>query len=94
VYLLIQIVEVGILLGLMCKHACESSQLMLYGGLQECRSVELDKSGILTNTSRLMKEVSVNRHESADTPLPAQLLREFLLGRRHVTFLLCSPNIQ
>jgi len=46
--------EVGVLLGLMCKYACEECQFIVYGnkGIQQ---VELEKGTILDNMESVLK---------------------------------------
>ena len=47
-------VEVGILLGLMCKYSCEESELLLYGN-SGYQPAELEKGTILDNMDRVLK---------------------------------------
>lgn len=46
--------EVGILLGLMCKYSCEDSDMLLYGN-NGYQPAELEKGTILDNMDRVLK---------------------------------------
>ena len=52
--LYLQVLEVGILLGLMCKYSCEECTMMIYGGSQQ-QTVELEKGTILDNMASVLK---------------------------------------
>ena len=81
-----QVVEVGLLLGLMCKHACECSELILYADGGHHKTVSLDKKGILANTTSLvMYATSCNSRPDATANIPSKLLQDILLERRHVS---------
>ncbi len=49
-----QIVEVGVLLGLMCKYSCEDSDLIVYGN-NGYQSAELEKGTILDNMAQVLQ---------------------------------------
>ena len=49
-----QIVEVGVLLGLMCKYSCEDSDLIVYGN-NGYQSAELEKGTILDNMAHVLQ---------------------------------------
>jgi len=50
--------EIGVLLGLMCKYSCEECQFNVYGS-NGMRSVELEKGTILNNMRSVLSLVSV-----------------------------------
>jgi len=55
----VQVAEIAVLLGLMCKYSCEECQLIVYG-LDGMQSVELDKGTILNNMSSVLSLSSVS----------------------------------
>lgn len=80
----------AVLLGLMCKSSCESSQLVLYAANDHHKVVNISKqAGILANTKSLVKyaESCFSGKQSAPVPaaIPANMFRDILLERRHVS---------
>jgi len=55
----VQVAEIAVLLGLMCKYSCEECQLIVYG-LDGMQSVELEKGTILNNMSSVLSLSSVS----------------------------------
>ena len=53
--------EVGVLLGLMCKYSCEESTMVVYGS-QDKRQVELEKGTILDNMESVTTLYEVRYH--------------------------------
>ena len=55
----VQVAEIAVLLGLMCKYSCEECQLIIYG-LDGMRCVELEKGTILNNMTSVLGLSSVS----------------------------------
>ncbi|XP_067949967.1 telomerase protein component 1-like [Watersipora subatra] len=75
-----KIVEVGILLGLMCQHACESSELVMYD--KRYTRIPLEKEGILASTARLVERITLSDNPTAN--IPRELLQDILMNRQHI----------
>jgi hypothetical protein len=57
--LLIQVAEIAVLMGLMCKYSCEEGQLVVYGD-SGIRDIELEKGTILHNMESVLKLSTVS----------------------------------
>ena len=69
----LRLVDVGMLLGLMCLHACEESEMILYGLLYQ-NKVELEKGTILNNLDSLTKMVSSYFDTNSDVSFSRTIL--------------------
>ena len=76
-----KVVEVGLLLGLMCKYSCEKSTMLIYGH-DSFTEVDLEEGTILNNMERVMKAASNLSTQEGVLPLP--FLMEMLVDRRRV----------
>lgn len=81
----LQVVEIAILLALMCKKSCESSELILYMDKTQ-KVIDLSQSGILANTTSLVNLAkSYNIADSTDPAhIPEKMLRGYLVDRKPV----------
>jgi len=57
--IIVQVAEIAVLLGLMCKYSCEECRLIVYG-LEGMRLVELEKGTILNNMQSVLSLSSVS----------------------------------
>ena len=57
----LQVCEVGVLLGLMCKYSCEEGRMIVYGA-KDHRQVDLEKGTVLDNMSSVLKLQEVSQH--------------------------------
>ncbi|XP_074640264.1 telomerase protein component 1-like isoform X2 [Tubulanus polymorphus] len=81
--------DVGLLLGLMCKYACEECDMVLFGTRTDgsnYQKVELEKGIVLTNMERLqIFKTTLNGLGSAATAyVPEKLLTELLVDGKQI----------
>lgn len=82
-----QVVEIGILLALMCKHACESCDFILFMNKSQ-QLIEDSKAGILEETSSLVKLATAYKTDDEDNQaaeIPKKMLQQYLVDRKHVS---------
>ena len=77
-----KVVEVGVLLGLMCKYSCEHSTMLLYGQENHHTEVSLEEGTILHNMDRVMS--AAGALSASDGFIPLTFLTNLLLDRTHV----------
>eukprot|EP00058_Branchiostoma_floridae_P011084 XP_002596572.1 hypothetical protein BRAFLDRAFT_128562 [Branchiostoma floridae] len=82
--------EVGLLLGLMCKHACEESSMHLVSAGQH-RAVSLETGSILENVERL-KGLTQLMSQRSSTGIPIEFLTDMLKKRVQLDNLLVLWN--
>lgn len=75
-----QVVEVGVLLGLMCKYSCEHCKLIVYGQ-SSFAEVELKEGTILHNMEQVMKTASSLNLTANEGIIPSDFLRRKLIER-------------
>lgn len=76
-----KVVEVGVLLGLMCKYSCEHSTMLLYGQ-KNFEEVSLKEGTILHNMEGVMKRADVL--SAGEGKVPVAFLQEMLVQHRPV----------
>eukprot|EP00731_Ephydatia_muelleri_P016594 Em0009g1018a len=74
------VLEVGILLGLMCKFACEQCSMMVFGQ-SGCEEVNLKDGTILNNMDAVLTVARSQGLNSSDGKLPASFLQRVLVDR-------------
>ena len=74
------VLEVGILLGLMCKFACEQCSMMVFGQ-SGCEEVTLKEGTILNNMDAVLTVARSQGFNSSDGKLPASFLQRVLVDR-------------
>ena len=74
------VLEVGILLGLMCKHSCEQCTMAVYGADNYCK-VSLEEGTILHNMETVMTKVTENRLNEQEGKLPQSFFNPLLVDR-------------
>ena len=74
------VLEVGILLGLMCKFACEQCSMMVFGQ-SGCEEVNLKEGTILNNMDAVLTVARSQGLNSSDGKLPASFLQRVLVDR-------------
>lgn len=79
-----KVLEVGVLLGLMCKYSCENSTMLVYGHNGAFAEVELEDGTILHNMERVMATAVSGNLTSQESTLPIGFLTESLMDRRQV----------
>lgn len=79
-----KVLEVGVLLGLMCKYSCERSTMLIYGGSDHFTEVQLEEGTILHNMQKVMAAASANNLTGVDGYIPFAFLREMLVDRHQV----------
>ena len=79
-----KVLEVGILLGLMCKYSCESSTMLVYGHNGDFTKVELEDGTILHNMEKVMVTADSKNLTHLYGSLPIGFLTEFLMDRKQV----------
>lgn len=79
-----KVLEVGILLGLMCKYSCENSTMLVYGHYGAFAEVELEDGTILHNMERVMVTAVSENLTTQESTLPIDFLMELLVDRRQV----------
>ena len=78
------VLEVGVLLGLMCKYSCEKSTLLVYGGSNQLTEVQLEEGTILHNMEKV-KTAAASRHfTDLNGNIPFGCLMEMLVDRQQV----------
>ncbi|XP_035668801.1 telomerase protein component 1-like [Branchiostoma floridae] len=82
--------EVGLLLGLMCKHACEESSMHLVSAGHH-RAVSLETGSILENVERL-KGLTQLMSQRSSTGVPIEFLTDMLKNRVQLDNLLVLWN--
>jgi telomerase protein component 1 len=79
-----KVLEVGVLLGLMCKYSCERSTMLVYGSNNQFTNVELEEGTILHNMEKVMMAASASSLTSSDGNIPFAFLTEMLVDRTQV----------
>ena len=74
------IVEIGLLMGLMCKYACEECTVALYGN-KNFRCVSLEEGTILHNMEGLLTLIEREGLTTGDGSVPPEFLRSLLIDR-------------
>ena len=74
------VLEVGLLLGLMCKYSCEYSTMLLYGSEDQATEVSLQEGTILDNMEKVMQSAGSSDNQGK---IPFTLLTQMLVDRRH-----------
>ncbi len=74
------IVEIGLLLSLMCKYACEECTVALYGN-KSFRCVSLEEGTILHNMNTLLTLIANEGLTTDDGSVPPEFLRTLLIDR-------------
>ena len=74
------VLEVGVLLGLMCKFACEQCSMMVYGQ-SGCQEVTLKEGTILNNMDAVLSVATSEGLNSSDGKLPTSFLQSMLVDR-------------
>lgn len=74
------ILEIGLLMGLMCKYACEECTVAIYGS-KTYQSVSLQEGTILHNMDTLMTSVNAGGLGSDEGSIPPEFLRTLLIDR-------------
>ena len=77
------VMEVGVLLGLMCKYCSENSTMLLYGR-SDCVEVKLEDGTILHNMKKVLDLAVQAKLTSHDSKLPIDLITEYLVDRTKV----------
>ena len=85
------VLEIGILLGLMCKYACEDCTVKLYGN-NGCIDAELTDGTILDNMAKVMDTVTGNSMNLADGGVPTTLLHSLLVDGKAIDNLVLLTN--
>jgi telomerase protein component 1 len=75
--------EVGILLGLMCKYACEQCTLIVYGESNHAQ-VELKEGTILHNMEHVQQVAMEQKLTDSDGVIPTKILYNMLVSRSPV----------
>ena len=75
--------EVGILLGLMCKYACEQCTLVVYGESNHAQ-VELKEGTILHNMEHVQQVAMEQKLTDSDGVIPTKILYNMLVSRSPV----------
>ncbi|KAI8493689.1 Telomerase protein component 1 [Branchiostoma belcheri] len=83
--------EVGLLLGLMCKHACEESKLHVVSPGQH-REVSLETGSILENVERLKGLTQLLMSQTSPPDVPIEYLTDMLKNRVQLDNLLVLWN--
>ena len=79
-----KIVEVGVLLGLMCKYSCERSSMIVYGQKNCFTEVELKEGSILDNVGKVMFTASNQHLTNSCGMIPFGFLTDMLIDRRQI----------
>ena len=74
------VLEVGVLLGLMCKFACEQCSMMVYGQ-SSCEEVTLKEGTILNNMDAVLTVAKSQGLNSSDGKVPTSFLQSMLVDR-------------
>lgn len=78
------VLEVGVLLGLMCKYACENSTMLIYGHHNTYAEVLLEEGTILHNMEKV-KEAALGKNLTHnDGEIPIDFLTKLVVDRKHV----------
>ena len=83
--------EIGILLALMCKYACEKCNLCVYGSSSHSQ-VSLKEGTILHNMELVLNTVTVDKLDELPGKIPAEFLRNLLVDRVQVDNLILLTN--
>ena len=78
------VMEVGILLGLMCKYSCEKCTMMVYGGGANFTEVELKEGTILDNMANVKTTATEQGVLGHVGDIPIQFLTNMLVERTQV----------
>ena len=74
------ILEIGLLLGLMCKYACEECTVVLYGN-KTYRIATIEDGTILHNMSTVQTLVTTEGLTSEDGSVPPEFLKSLVIDR-------------
>ncbi|ELU05341.1 hypothetical protein CAPTEDRAFT_193037 [Capitella teleta] len=78
------LMEVGVLLGLMCKHSCEECSMIVYGS-SDHRTVDLEKGTILDNMESVIRlQTLLNSGSARPFPFPNDILTNILKDRSKI----------
>ncbi|XP_030829174.1 telomerase protein component 1 [Strongylocentrotus purpuratus] len=86
------VLEVGVLLGLMCKYSCENCDMLIFGGNSH-RTVELESGTILDNMASVLGQAQVMMtQEEQGQGLDPTILGEILKDRDELDNLVILSN--
>ena len=85
------VTEIGVLLALMCKYACEKCSLCIYGN-STYRQVSLKEGTILHNMEEVLNVVTADGFDGLPGKVPAEFLRSLLVERVQVDNLILLTN--
>ena len=85
------VTEIGVLLALMCKYACEKCSLCVYGNNGHSQ-VSLKEGTILHNMEQVLNIVMVDSLDGLPGKIPAEFLRTLLVDRVQVDNLILLTN--
>ena len=77
------VLEVGILLGLMCKYSCEHCTMIIYGE-HNFAEIQLQEGTILHNMEQVMSTATSQGLTANSGVIPSQFLHDMLIDRVHV----------
>ena len=77
------VMEVGILLGLMCKYSCEQCTMIVYGG-SNSTEVQLKEGTILDNMANVKNTASEQGVTGLEGTLPINILTNMLIERNEL----------
>lgn len=75
------VLEVGILLGLMCKYSCENCTMIIYGKENNFTEVKLQEGTILLNMSHVMNTARTEGLALTEGSIPTSFLHSMLVDR-------------
>ncbi|XP_077996822.1 telomerase protein component 1-like [Glandiceps talaboti] len=78
------VLEVGVLLGLMCKYSCEDCQMIACGPADNYKRVELEKGTILDNMQKLLQYAKDFELIASRGCIPVDMLRDILRDRQQI----------
>ncbi|XP_011406078.1 PREDICTED: telomerase protein component 1-like [Amphimedon queenslandica] len=85
------VTEIGVLLALMCKYACEKCSLCVYGN-SSYSQVSLKEGTILHNMEQVLNIVTTDGLDGLPGKVPAEFLRSLLVDRVQVDNLILLTN--
>ncbi|XP_064629950.1 telomerase protein component 1-like [Lineus longissimus] len=88
--------EIAVLMGLMCKYACEECTMIVYGNKESYnyRTVELEKGTILDNMQSVLKLTALVSDSSNDVAnVPVEFLEDMVVDKKQIdNMLILSAN--
>ena len=78
------VLEVGILLGLMCKYSCENCTMVIYGQDNNSTEVQLQEGTILLNMEQVLNTARSQGLTVNEGSIPAGFLRNMLVDRASI----------